>query len=538
MQRSFIDRVFPQPKKTSALLPQYDEPSLVYHDERPMTRISGSDGPIRLGSVASKSAGFSSNGDHDSKSQADLQPTPLSASLVHHDDPFLAVDRASARLQQTIQSLLDFQSQALSGRHDAGQSNIIVSLSSHTPTSSAMQGSTTASIPHRVVPKRQPKDKHMTLKKARKVLGDSMRECGQLKEEELKLTVAQQRHRRAALDHISSLETKTEAVQTELRLLNERAEAGQSRDLRAEAETIDQEIRELEDRLLQLKVRRRHLLDQASQIESANASEISSYKGTLRSLERQRQKFLRNPPITHGLGPRMISTHEDQDMYALRPERRTVELAKEQWSQELRTLESHEASLELDRQALAEGADTWVEAVKLIDDFEQTLRQKIKAVAEGTTEELVKLLDATAHHLYETFKLARSRNWNLLVCAIGSEIEALREARLLLSPGQTLPAFYDVIDHYDEGVEMTVTLSSSPTTPIMKDDRSISHSNESLKATLKQFPVSDVVNGRYGESSGRTERSIPSHHTPAAQPGYGESEDDEPGPDFLISHTD
>lgn len=544
MQRSIIDRVFPKPK---ALLPQYDDRLSTYHDDDTSTRMFHSTRSIEIGIPLSSSQSTtrrSSNSDGGSKSQNGLQAAPLSASLMHHDDPFLAVDRAAARLQQTIQSLLDFQSQSLSGRHNIDVEGSVLSEGSATPTLSATQASTTISMPHRVTPKRQPKQKPLTLKGTRRAIGDSMRELATLKEEELKLTVAEQKHRQVALDQVLSMETKTEAVQDELRLLKERVEGDQSRALRAEVGTIDEEIHELENRLMELKTRRRHLLDQATQIESAAASEISSYEGTLRSIEKQKQKFLRSPPVSHGLGPRSFSSHEGQDMYALRPERRTLELAKEQWDHELKTLESHKAMVERDYEALNEGAVIWVDTVGRIDRFERTLRQKMKENDAKSLKDLTGLLDNTTQHLQGNFKLARTQDWKLLICALGAELEAFRQARLLLLPDEDLPPFYEMADPdvqiFDTAEEEGLDSAYSQATAV-NGNRSISSSNESLEATLRQFspsePVTQAARNEMQDGALEDTGRSSSSKTLLIQPAYSESEDDEPGPDFLISHT-
>lgn len=591
MQKSIIERVFPRPKRP--LLPQYDDSSSTYHDEE--YSATSVPGRMRLDSNMSRTSTSRSSrrSSHGSQSKShsghQLQPAPLSASIIHHDDPFLSVDRAAATLQRTIQSLLDFQSQALSGRHQ-NEADDTSTQRSASPTQSRTNYSTSthdfSGSNVGTMPVRQPKQKKTTLRGARRGLVKSMQDFAILKEEELKITNDESIHRRTALDRIVDLETKREAIQHEMQILQEQTGGNDASSLRSEARSVEQEIHELEGRLMELKGRHRQLTDRATQLENTAASELSSYEGTLALIDKETKSFLKRPPVKEGLTPRNLSQqNREQDMYSLRPERRTLNMAKEQWIGELELLETHKTEIERERAALVEGGDVWKETVQRIDTFEQNLRTLLRAGNSDATLEIVQSLDATMHFLQEKLSRAEAQDWKLLVCAIGAEFEAFKQARALLVPGERSltidqhsvnggsgDAQRQHLDEEDSDVPHAdllgaqspeLTSSHLVSSQLRKQDllehthdlnggaasdHSNSNSNESLKATLHAFPPSSVTsssvpNMRRNESTnsahGRTASASASNSKQFPQrrmTRYSESSDDDPGPDFLISH--
>ncbi|KAK5943184.1 hypothetical protein PMZ80_004190 [Knufia obscura] len=591
MQRSIIERVFPKPKRP--LLPQYDETASSYHDEEHHYSITSTPGlhPDSHTSKqsTSKSSRRSSHGSQSkSQSRSQLQPAPLSASIIHHDDPFLAIDRAAATLQRTIQSLLDFQSQALSGRHQE-ETDAASTQRSISPSLSRTGLSTTThdfgiSVVG-TVPIRQPRQKNPTLRSTRRSIVKSMQEFAALKEEELKITQDETSHRRTALAKATDLETKREAVQHEIHTLQERSSGHDANNLRSEAQSVEQEIHELEGRLMELKARHRHLVHRATQLENTAASELSSYEGTLALIDKDTRSFLTRPPVKQSLGPRNLAHRvEGQDMYALRPERRTLELAKEQWAGELDLLQTHSSDIEREKQALLDGAEMWKETIQKIDHFEHNLRLRMKE-GSGSSSDIVTDLDSTVHFLQAKLSQAESQHWTLLFCAIGAELEAFRQARALLVPGETPPTsdgyatngISDRRSHTEEedsdvphadllGAQSPELTSSHLNQPnhnnndleqsLIEHDHQDSRatdtasSNESLQATLHAFPPSAALSAsvptsrdnhnrdhKRTSSASASASASPSNQLPTRRlTRYSESEDDDPGPDFLVSH--
>lgn len=574
MQKSFIERVFPKPKQP--LLPQYDQhdSQLQYRDDDSVSQANVSS-RIRLNSNTSTtlSSGRSSESrsPQETRSHASLQPAPLSASVIHHADPFIAVDRAAANLQETIQSLLDFQSHALIGRTSGAQEDSI-SQRSDTPTHSTLNGSTRGSERLRasgVVPVRQPAKKKLSLKAARQGIGRSMYEFVALKNEELRIAQVEKTNRQIGLEKVAEFEAKREAVDHEITVLHDHANSDQYRALSDEAEDVEKQIKDLEDQLMELKARHRHLLEKKAQTESASASQLSSYQGTLSAIDRDIKNFLRRPPVKQGLGHRSLSIRDgvfpEHDLYTLRPERRTLQLAREQWSQESELLDDHEADIRRETQALVDGAGIWKQVCTRIDEFESSLRQSMKSNDPHTAHDVLPSLDATLIFLQQTLEQAEMNGWTLLVCAIGAEVEAFKEARFLLAPGKPLPDIPkpetpedaeklihsddDDVPHVDLlGTKLLSTQSASSSTVGKSNERmkgkeiekvaSPASSNESLKATLNA--LSSANPSANGSSDSRQFRPVSARsnlvRSNVIAKSHSESEDDDPGPDFLISH--
>ena len=577
MQKSIIERVFPKAK--SPLLPQHHINDNEYRDDvtsPPRSESSLSRTARRVTTSPSlERRGSRSTSVESSRAQSELQPTPLSASIIHHDDPFISIDRATATLQKTIQSLLDFQSEALNGiiPNDDGYA---ATERSATPTRSFGIDSTLMSPRNHgagVVPVRQPAKKKMTLRNARQGLGRSMAEVLLLKNEELQVTQGEILRRQVGLEKIMDLRNKRTAVQEQIALLENQNHESESVTLRQEAKSVEEEIRDLEERLMQLKSRHRHLLDRATQIENVAASELSSYKGTLTAIDQDKRTFLRRPPVTQSLSPRHLIGDDQlhsQDMFALRPDRRTIEMATEQWETELQILGLHETEITKEQQALNDGIQMWKETIKQVDEFESLLRSKMKIVDPDSQKDLLSALDSALIALHENMSSAQVRGWNLLFCAIGAEFEAFRQARELLAPDQPLPdlsngiaRIEDVQSNTDEdndvphadllGEHVSAETSTEPHNTELDnigtgaigqakhsgDTQSLQSSNESLKVTLRNLGhtgTSKSLTSSKSFGKGRAVESTTSHDR-IALTSY-ESEDDDPGPDFLVSHLD
>lgn len=558
MQKSFIDKVFPKPQRS--VLPQYDDRVIFEDEERsPTSHVIKLQRDVSTSRSSRRSSG----------SKTSLKAAPLTASVVHHDDPFLAVDRASQNLQTTIQSLLDFQSQHLSGRtSDNGDDT--GSQKSQLPISSADTTSAYSQPVSGTIPIRQPPKKRTTLRGARRGLVKSMQEFAALKEEELRITEDECAHRKTALDRVIDLETRKEAVEHEIQSLKEQSSNNESHSLRSEAQAVRQEIHELEGRLMELRAKHRHLIIRAEQIENTTASELSSYEGTLVLMEKETKAFLKRPPVKQALVPRN-AVQLETDMYLLTPDRRTLEMAKEQWTGELTLLETHKQDVERDRQALLQGAKMWKETLTKVDEFEQQLRFQVKASNRSPTNnddpdptrDIISSLNSTTSFLEQQLSKAESQNWNLLICAIGAELEAFRQARALLAPDESTltPTQHPLngidqsdnnvrpvtrgsedensdVPHADllgDGDQLRDRISAAMAGPLINtvhDD--LEGSNESLKATLKSFPPPQqkmIPSPSASASAGMNANGAQRHGRT-----YSESEDDEPGPDFLISH--
>jgi len=397
-----------------------------------------------------------------------------------------------------------------------------------------------------------------------------MHDFAALKEEELRTTEDERARRQTALGRVSDLETRKQAVKHEILTLKDRSSNVSSHDLRSEAQAVEQEIHELEGRLMELKAKHRHLIIRAEQFENSAASELSSYEGTLALLNKETKAFLRQPPVKQALSSRH-PTQSETDMFVLTPDRRTLDMAKDQWTNELGILESHKNDVQRDQQALLEGAKIWKDTITKVTEFEQQLRSQMKPSHNLLTNDsnqspisdILTSLDSTSTFLEQQLTKAESQNWNLLICAIGAELEAFKQARALLAPNEPAPVSplphnpsneRTTLDSEDEKSDISPTdllsngdnlmnrmnaamasplITTTTTTASTHNDQEAS--NESLKATLKNFPQPQQK--PIPSPTADTDTNInPSSNTQQRSRTYSESEDDDPGPEFLISH--
>lgn len=525
MNKSIIERIFPHP--AASVLPQYEEES-----PRPASSSSSSN-RISLRDSSRASPGSKR------PARSPIQSAPLSASVVHHDDPFLPVQRAAKSLERTLQSLIDAQSDALEATLPKDTTDDASSVGSPTPTPS-IAGTPRHDTTPKTVPIRQPKAKKISLRSARRGLLRTMEEFAKLKDEELNVVQAETRSREDALLQNQLYKAKRTALNTEM----EGARSDESRagadSLRSEAAKVQQEIHELESRLFELRTRHRHLLAQADQYENTIDSKLSSYNHSLSAIDRDVRQFLRHPPVPCSLSNYDQSHSTRRGMYALKADRRTLDMAQEQWTAEQALLQQRKSNAEKEQLALLQGIELWRAATDRISTFEKDLRQKVRSGDPVAEDALVRDLDALAAGLHADLAVAERNGWRLLLVCVGAELAALRRARLLLAGSEDPAGGTAVPIEHHGAADLTGDEPGDPPTNLLDGGgdgaarRDSVGSNQSLQDTLQQFSDGGVK----GKGAVRLESPVvspqrqQSTHNPPS-----DSEDDDPGPDLLVSHA-
>ena len=451
-----------------------------------------------------------------------LHPAPLSASIIHHTNPFLPIDRAARALERNIQSFLDAQSEGhLAGLGSAPQDDFS-SNDSLTPTPSTSTPPSTAGP--KTIPVRQPRKKRTTLAGARRGLARSMKEFVGLKEQELKVLNDQERKREQAIRKIEVFEDKKAGLSHHTAEINNEQETQLASRIRAQAENLESEIKRLEDELAEKKARHRRLISQANQRESAVQSKLSSFETSMRMLDSEIKTFLRQPPIEQSLP---VGEHHGGvagDFYALNPKRRTLDMAKDQWRAEEAMLRDRKEDVAAEMAALKKGSEIWREIITDITDFEKWLHKATSELSRtqsnvpNDTAGALTRIDGLIDILTKCYQHAEDSGWNLLVCCIGAELEAYREGRALLSRTT------DMVHENGGGPLETPGSELVEYDGESGDGRALHGSNESLNATML------AMDGGMGSRP---------QQMPSQGPGVdsrSESEDEGPGPDFLISH--
>ena len=386
-----------------------------------------------------------------------------------------------------MQHLLDLQAAGLiaglGGRPPAGSDfDDHSDAGSSTPTGTFYSTATSKSrmvnslhIPPRanadgtVIPVRQPKkSKPPGLRAARTGIRKSMLAFASLKAEEdvhIDEALAQRKKALLQLDHLSSLRDDVTDKLHSWEDDEEEATGQELRQLETDYDSLSRDIHAMEEKLVGMRNRRRVMKAQMEDVRNRREAGLSSYRGTLREVEKDIRAVMRHPPI-QPLDPEILersTTTENEDerrgassgieFVRMIPERRTVDMARDWWQGEIAALEQRKTQIDTEHQALEEGGALWSEVMALVTDFESRLRSAMtigsigaldgpdSASSKGkekshTQEDVIReqlpLLEKSIAELESRMEKAESRGWNLLICAIGAELEAFREAHQLL----------------------------------------------------------------------------------------------------------
>jgi hypothetical protein len=358
-------------------------------------------------------------------------------------DPLLALERTEKAIQNDLQLLLDAQSaglmQGFSG--DVG-GDATSDAGSSTPTTRSWQRSSSRGKSGGIVPVRQPKRMVVGLKGARRGLLRDMGELVAVKKEEVEILMGEIGQREEVLGRIDLWEKRIEAVRNQLSDYNGVGssasgegegggeEAMEVAELRTEERAVENEIREMEDRLAQMKARKQWLGERIKESVNKREARLSSYRGALREVELEVKEFLKRPPVKVS-----VVMGDEEGFAALPTGRRTLGMVKEWWNKEVSQLQFRKQEVEKEKSALEEGALLWEESVGLVTEFEDDLRKQMASNEVHDVEKLRKQIGkmgGVIMHLGETLSIAEEKGWNLLICAIGAELEAFKEGEGIL----------------------------------------------------------------------------------------------------------
>lgn len=434
------------------------------------------------------------------------------ASSTTLQSPFVAMERQERQLQRDLQALLDAQSEGLLAGLSGTATGEASSNGTRTPSTSAP-----GERAGRIVPVRQPVKKKLGLHGARRRILGTIQELAILKSEESRILETEVGVRDEVLQQVEGFGKKKVGLEQEMAGIEGLDESRQLSELQAEAKRVEIDIQELETTLCQMRAMHRRLTAQISGLDNSVQAKLSSYTASLSIVDAQVRKFLDRPPVRDtGFSPAKSS------FLSLPPKRRTLEMAREHWLSERELLEKKRGEVEIEKGALDDGAVVWKDVVTRISEFERYIQDEVRRL--GTPEKssqrendthsppdegmrkLLEQMDPVIAHVESKFKLAESRDWKLLVCCIGAELEALKEGRLLL-----------------QGTLDSVTMDRGTEGPVDDglEDVGVETNGKSRKRGLS-------------EDFGLQEQP---QQSPALVEGLDE-EDDEPDPELLISHQD
>ncbi|KAB8302119.1 hypothetical protein EYC80_005570 [Monilinia laxa] len=447
-------------------------------------------------------------------------------------DTLLALERRERALQAELQLLLDAQGEGLLQGFGGGGGNGEErgDSGSSTPTARSLQrdrdsqSGRNRDSPHvRTIPIRQPKKRTVGLRGARKGLLRDMGELVDVKVEEGDLLEEEIKRRELCIAKTRDWKTRIEEVKREIGEFisadaqntgitdsHESAHGKSEEDreiaeLRNEEKAVENEIRETEDRLLQMKARRDWLGERIKERINQRESRLSSYRGALREVESEVQEFLTRPPVMVSIG-----MGNEEGFMTLPPKRRTLEMAEEWWAKEITSLQARKLEVEKEKEALEEGARYWEDSIGTVMEFEDDLRQKMKSGevgdVEGLRRQISKMQDVIGK-LGETAQVAEEKHWNLLVIAVGAELQAFKQGEEILRNaleslgGQS----GEVDDHDHEAWNDTPQEEAHPEINAQTHDSTTDDGLVELETDLARQEVRD--RDREGESWGERDRA-------------------------------
>ncbi|KAI4945456.1 hypothetical protein J4E86_009343 [Alternaria arbusti] len=345
------------------------------------------------------------------------------------------------------------------------------------------------------------RSKKVGLNTARQGISKRIRQLASIKAEELDLLDEDLRRLQSTVEKTDAWSQKRVRLAKKIRDI-EREDAGaRAQALQTEASKLEQEIRQKEEELWALKRQHRRVLDELADTENSVEAKLASYKTSLSLLDREVSNFLARPPNADHV------PMSSSPFLTLPAKRRTLEMAREYWQDEYTRLAERCEEVDRDRGALDEGAVLWTDVMKKVADYETTLQDSMRPTTEKSAPDPTKLLeqmDAIIAYLEEKLEFASSRSWNLLVCAIGAELEAFTQGKDMLE---------DTLGSKRKGKERA-------TGPLIDHDGFEAREPEEMTG-----------------SAIRISRS-PSKKAASPRQTYFDSEDDDPDPELMISHQD
>lgn len=360
---------------------------------------------------------------------------PIQSTIIARPTPLQ--DRQS-ELEADLQFLLDAQSEGLVRGLEGGVVDDQASTGSTTPTAQSVRS---ASVRRTGKVRKKP-----GLRSSRKGIYNAILALSSVKDDELQGIDENIRDKDKTLEQIDEWENKRAGLLEAEKTVGENEDTVRVQRLRDQADTLQEEINRVELQLSDLKARHRKLLRQATAVENSVQAKMASYTSSLRILEEDVQKFLSLQPQGEPARPR--SRDGEASIWELPAKRRTLQMAKENWTEVKASLERQRGDVAYEKEALDEGAVVWKDVVTKVTDFERRLRAEMAKLPARTDREgmpfasnedpsqslreVLAEMKTLTSTLETHFSLAEEKNWNLLIAAIGAELEAIRKGRELL----------------------------------------------------------------------------------------------------------
>lgn len=404
-----------------------------------------------------------------------------------HQDPYLALSREEEHIKKNLQKLIDAQSEGLlagfAGASDHDGRDNLSSTGSRTPTTTSIGSISTPwglnqinshyvpSIPI-TIPIRQPACRKIGLHGARRGITRAISSLAHLKSSQATLLSSELDEKSSGLSIVQSLSAKQSILEEQIRAIEQREDAsGRISEMKKEEKVLDEEIRELEDRLWQMKSRQNKLLSDIQGLENRVESQLSSYKAALELAKKEAKSLLKRAPRTTATATANVvlagqyRNSSGEGIWSLPPDRRTLPMAEEHFLEEQQTLRRLIEATKFEQTECEEGAQVWEDVVQSVSVVETMLRTEMQRnthsatpppplrppllhhdiqpddtnneSTESSPEAKMKKVHSEIYRginfLESKLSLARQRGWKLLDVCISAEVEAMREGEQVLT---------------------------------------------------------------------------------------------------------
>ncbi|KAL2113735.1 hypothetical protein VUR80DRAFT_2704 [Thermomyces stellatus] len=561
----------PPPIARSALLPKDgpDETSARKRGRQQPGRPNVASGLLNIGSVLFDS--------HRNRQRSQYRPAP--------DSIWQSLRRRERAIEEDLQRDLNTQAAALAGELRSASRPRTESLDGHsdaessTPTATFYSTASSKSkmikslnLPTRstpdgdVIPVRQPRtSRRPGIRTARHSLLRSMIAMSDFKAEEDACISSAVSQRKMALARLRKLAASQQTIKSELQTLDEDEEeplGKELRDLQSQRASLTEEIKKLEERLIGLRNKRRWVEGRMDDVRNRREAGLSGYKGALREVEADIDDFLRHPsikPLDRELwvsqrgeesepGDVAESSPGGEEFLRLIPERRTLDMARSWWETEILILENRRRQVDRDREALEAGERLWSEVIDLVTDYETSIADLVKdgsstrkgkekmRDADDIAAQLLGQLGNVMSALEERLKISEENQWNLLICAIGAELDAFNEAERVLR-GILPSASEPPPEPKPEPTGDTDMLSAATESPVFKPSLRRSGSVQS-KESGNEVPQ-DLLTAPDVDQQEETPRAVsPTQNTSSSRPLERSDSENSVPPEFLAEHSD
>ncbi|CUS08248.1 unnamed protein product [Tuber aestivum] len=313
--------------------------------------------------------------------------TPSSSTYATQHSPLHSLQRQTEILTEELQHLLDVQSAELM----SGGSLSTSQRPPRNPLYSADQ---------------VPREQRITLHQARKRVLLTMRELAEIKGTEEKVYASEVAERETLVKAMRSWGDKASLLEKEIHKIEDGEEGREAQALREAKSEVEREMQGLRIRLSKLEDHHSALKYKLEELESTVSSKTSSYQSSLVTVKQRTSNFL--------------ATHRFP----------SPTTAIESWTLEREALLAKKDQAKVEAEALLEGMVLWDETLSLVYSFEDKLGLLISGRRGGDINlDIMQGLEGVVEALEQKLESAENRGWKLLVCCIGAELEAFREAK-------------------------------------------------------------------------------------------------------------